>query len=255
MRAFLQRPLITLKIADRIFAPSTYGVVFTLLGILVFCQLANWQNHRAREKEIIMARYESRAHLAALPLSDVLRLGNDVVDFPVRMQGHFDNSHTFFLDNQPQDGRSGFHIYTPFLPAGDTHYVLVNRGWLPRAERDRLLPVIPDATAAEVSGTLAFPSAFFTVGPTDYQQRPLRVPRLEMDKLSQTLGVELRPFVLLLEPTAADGFRRKWDPAKLLAMGPDRHRAYAFQWFALALAVFVVFIVVNLRKVGVDVNE
>jgi cytochrome oxidase assembly protein ShyY1 len=30
-------------------------------------------------------------------------------------------------------------------------------------------------------------------------------------------------------------------------MGPDRHQGYAFQWFMIAFALFVIYAVVNLR--------
>lgn len=252
MRAFLQQPLLTLTFGRRVFAPPRYGALLAVLGIALFCQLALWQLHRAAEKEVMLERYQARAHQAALPLAEVLRQGDDVVDFPVRIQGRFDNSRTLFLDNQPHGAQYGFHVYTPFLPAGDTHYILVNRGWVARAQDAKWLPLVPPARATDISGTLAMPSAFFTVGEPDYRQRPLRVARLEMGRLSQALGVELRPFAVRLDPVAPDGFLRAWSPAAVLAMRPEKHRAYAFQWWALAAAVFVVFIVVNLRKTGAD---
>lgn len=255
MRAFLQQPLITLTFAGRVFAPPRYGVVLAILGMVCFCRLGAWQLQRAAEKEVMQARYAARAHDVPLSLAFVLRQGPDVADFPVVMHGHFDNSRTLFLDNQPHEEQSGFHVYTPFLPDGDTQFILVNRGWVARAQNAGLLPVVPAAGAVDVKGTLAMPSAFFTVGQTDYRQRPLRVPRLEMDQLSRALGVELRPFVVRLDPAAPDGFVRSWNPADVLAMGPEKHRAYAFQWFALAAAVLVLFIVVNLRKTGADSHE
>lgn len=255
MRAFLQQPLLTLTLAGRVFAPPRYGVVLALFGVVFFGQLADWQLRRAVEKEVMLERYAARTQEAPLSLPDILRQGEDVADFPVVLHGHFDNAHTLFLDNQPQDQTSGFHVYTPFLPDGDTQFILVNRGWVARAQNAQLLPVITPAHATGVQGTLAMPSAFFTVGQTDYRQRPLRVPRLEMDRLSRALGIELRPFVVRLDAAAPDGFVRTWSPVVVLAMGPEKHRAYAFQWFALAAAVLVVFVVVNLRKTGADLHE
>jgi surfeit locus 1 family protein len=255
MRAFLQQPLLTVKFSGWTFSPPRYAAVLALLVIAGFCRLALWQTHRAFEKDVMLERYAARAHTPPLPLSAVVAHGEDVADLPVQLRGHFDNSRTLFLDNQPQDRQSGFHVYTPFLPDGDTRFILVNRGWLARSQNASLLPLITAAAATEINGTLALPSAFYTVGSTDYQQRPLRVPRLEMDQLSAALGVELRPFVLRLDAAAPDGFSRKWSPAASLAMGPEKHRAYAFQWWALAAAVLVVFIVVNVHKTGVNSHE
>lgn len=255
MRAFLQQPLLTLTFAGRVFAPPRYGVMLALLGLIFFVQLGAWQLRRAAEKEVMQDRYAARTQEVPLSLPDILRQGEDVADFPVILHGHFDNAHTLFLDNQPQDQASGFHVYTPFLPDGDTQFILVNRGWVVRAQNAQLLPTIAPARATEVRGTLAMPSAFFTVGQTDYRQRPLRVPRLEMDQLSRALGMALRPFVVRLDAAAPDGFVRTWSPVVVLAMGPEKHRAYAFQWFALAVSVLVMFVVVNFRKTGADLHE
>ncbi|MCD6062003.1 MAG: hypothetical protein K0S16_2314, partial [Moraxellaceae bacterium] len=45
-----------------------------------------------------------------------------------------------------------------------------------------------------------------------------------------------------------DGFVRDWSPSARLGIPPEKHYAYAFQWFSLAAAVLVVLIAVNLRK-------
>ena len=46
------------------------------------------------------------------------------------------------------------------------------------------------------------------------------------------LVVGLLPVVLLLEADAAHGFAREWRP--VYGTTPDKHRAYAMQWFTLA---------------------
>jgi surfeit locus 1 family protein len=248
MRDFLQQPLLTWPLGRRVFAPSRLAVLLAVAGVVLFVSLGRWQLHRAAEKELMMTRYAARVRMAPLTLPGLLRRGADIADFPLQLHGRYDNARTLFLENQSHGEQSGFHVYTPFLPDGDNRYILVNRGWLPRAQDARLLPPVPAAMAAEVTGTVSFPSAFFTVGQTDYRQRPLRVPRLEMAQLSRALGVELRPFVVLLDASAPDGFVREWNPAAVLTMGPDQHRAYAFQWFAMAAAALVMLIVINLRK-------
>ncbi|MEM7281577.1 MAG: SURF1 family protein, partial [Pseudomonadota bacterium] len=37
---------------------------------------------------------------------------------------------------------------------------------------------------------------------------------------------------------------------QLVKFGPERHIGYAVQWFSLTLALFVIFIVVNTKKVA-----
>jgi surfeit locus 1 family protein len=57
-----------------------------------------------------------------------------------------------------------------------------------------------------------------------------------------------RPFVgglLLLDPEAPGGYVREWTD---FGFPPQRHYGYAVQWFALAIAALVVFVVVNRKR-------
>ena len=74
---------------------------------------------------------------------------------------------------------------------------------------------------------------------------PRVIQFLDFAALEQRLGAPLRPFVLRLDPALEHGYRRDW---KIAAISPDKHLAYAFQWFALAVAVAVVFLVLSLRR-------
>jgi len=65
-------------------------------------------------------------------------------------------------------------------------------------------------------------------------------------EISADLGRPLQPRLLLLDPDATSGFVRKWTPA---VMPPARHQAYAFQWFAFALAALVLFVALHWKKV------
>ena len=73
-----------------------------------------------------------------------------------------------------------------------------------------------------------------------------RVDGIDFDALTETvIAEELMPITLLLEASAADGFDRVWLPP-----GSDeaRHLGYAFQWFALAVTVVVVSVIILLRR-------
>lgn len=247
MQSLLSTPL-RVPLGSRHWSAPAWAVLLALLVAALFVRLGYWQLGRAAEKAGLMARYEARLHLPPLALPALLARAGDVDDLPVRLEGRYDNSRNVYLDNQPHAGQAGFHVYTAFFPVGESRAILVNRGWIPVGADMQKLPPVPPATAALVTGTAAMPSPYFTVGQPDYRQRPVRVARLEMDRLSQSLGVELQPFMIRLDAAAADGFVREWAPAARLGMPPEQHRAYAFQWFALAAAVLAVLVVVNLQK-------
>jgi cytochrome oxidase assembly protein ShyY1 len=225
-----------------------WALLLALAVVALFARLGHWQLDRALEKAAITERHEARRDLSPLALPDLLARGGDIEELPLRLRGHFDNSRTFYLENQPRGPRAGFHVITPFLPAGERDAILVNRGWIPAGRDMQALPPVPDALATEIRGMVALPSPYFIVGEPDYRLRPLRVGRIEPDKISRALDTGLRPFLLRLYPAEPDGFVREWSPAARLGMPPAKHRAYAFQWFSLAAAVMAVLLVVNLHK-------
>lgn len=247
MQSLLSKQL-RIPLGRRYWSAPAWAVLLALAVVAGFIRLGYWQLDRAAEKVQITARYETRRDLPPLALPAVLARGADIEEFPVRLHGRYDNSLTIYLENQPRGARAGFHVFTAFFPAGDRQAILVNRGWIPVAADMQQLPALPAAVAGELSGRLALPSPYYTVGEPDYRQRPLRVGRIEIPELSQSLGVELRPFIIRLDATAPDGFVREWTPAARLGMSPDKHRAYAFQWFSLAAAVLMLLLAVNLHK-------
>jgi surfeit locus 1 family protein len=223
-------------------------LLLALAGAAFFTRLGFWQLDRAAEKVQLADRFEARRYRAPLDSAAALIEGQDIEDIPIRLNGRYDNSRLVYLENQPHGGRTGFHVHTVFFPIGELKGILVNRGWVPVGHDMQEVPGVQLAKSDSVIGTMATPSPLFTVGDPDYSKTPLRVGRLEIARLSEALGVELRPFIIRLDATAPDGFVRDWSPSARLGIPPQKHQAYAFQWFSLALAVLAVLFAVNLRK-------
>jgi surfeit locus 1 family protein len=68
-----------------------------------------------------------------------------------------------------------------------------------------------------------------------------------MDQLEKRLGYPLLPVLLLLDREDAHGFVREWKP--VYDVPPDKHRAYAMQWFTLALVLLLIYAGVNTRRI------
>jgi surfeit locus 1 family protein len=67
---------------------------------------------------------------------------------------------------------------------------------------------------------------------------------LKLDQWRSRTGKEVLALVLVAETPGAGLSRVIERPAENI----DKHRGYAFQWFALAGAVVVLWVVVNLRR-------
>lgn len=51
--------------------------------------------------------------------------------------------------------------------------------------------------------------------------------------------------IVRLNPASPHGYVRDW---QIVPFSPQRHLGYAFQWFALAVGMLVIFIVVNTNR-------
>lgn len=244
----------SLRIGNREFAPPAWGVALVALGLAVFVSLGYWQLGRAHEKQALFDAFmqgsQDTVDATGLGFDDLARYQH------VRLRGSYDATRQILLDNMPSvTGRPGFRVLTPFERADGRGWVLVDRGWVPLgATREDLPDVTVGVREREVSGILdVLPIPGMRVGPAaapgsaDWP-RVLLFPT-EAD-VESALGVDVEPRIVLLDASAPGGFERKWRPA--LGFGPERHLGYAIQWFAFALVAVVIFIALNLRRVGAD---
>jgi len=152
-------------------------------------------------------------------------------------------------------GRAGYLVYTAFELNGRKESVLVNRGWI-RAGADRSrAPELPTPTESQrLDGRLSPPpQGGLLLKGSDVIEGLAdglwRVQGIDFAALTATVGLELLPMTVLLDSDAPYGFVRDWTPP-----GSDetRHLGYAFQWFALAVTVVVLSLVLTLRRLKVD---
>lgn len=227
---------------------TTIGLTLLLfLLAAVFARLGAWQLARMTEKEQLFARFENAPQLTLGEAID-----SQAQFARVRAWGRFDTRRHLLLDNRIHQGRAGVHVLTPFYTS-DGHTVLVNRGWLPLAADRRALPQVPtDGAPREISGRLSrLESAGPRLGEAD-RLRPDTWPQLvtwlDHAPVAHALGEDLEHWIILLDATQADGFAaRDWQPA---TMAPATHGAYALQWFSLATAAVVIWLLLGFRQGG-----
>ena len=230
-------------------------LLVTLAGIAVFISLGRWQWHRADERRAQSAAF------AAGSAGEPLVLGNrSLAEVPryaqVELAGRYDGAHQFLLDNISRDGRAGYEVLTPLRLADqreDPRVVMINRGWLPLVGGDRQqLPdvALPDEAPVVVTGRVDhLPVAGLQTGHSAPGTAAVW-PRLSSfpttPELAEALGAQVEPGQVLLAAAAAHGFRRDWQPANA-GFAPERHIAYAVQWWSFAALTAILYAVMTLR--------
>lgn len=215
------------------------NVLWLILTVLVFSALVKlgfWQNSRALEKEQRLARIEQLKSQNPLSLQQVnlLAVNENINDMPVTIEGLFDEQAVFLLDNQVNKGRLGYRAYQVLMV--EQYTVLVNLGWvLGSINRQELPEVQPLSGKHTIHGNVRLIEVGIQLQEQIFSdvQWPLRIQQVELDKFSTLINRQLLPFVIYLDMDEKIGFEKNWQP---IVMPPEKHRAYAFQWFSLAIA-------------------
>ena len=223
----------------------------TLVGVLLFGQLGRWQWHRADEKRALTAAYAAGGADFASVLGT--RSTSALPRYTqVRVQGRYETMHQFLLDNMSHGGRAGYQVLTPFR-LDDGRLLLVNRGWLPLpgGARDVLPDLsLPEPGAINIGGRLdSFPAAAIAAGnaaPGTDAAWPRRTSFPTQAQLESALGQQVEARQLLLGESEAHGYLRDWQ-GTIIGFGPERHVAYALQWWGLAALIAFLYLFMNLE--------
>ncbi len=219
--------------------------LFTLVLLPLLISLGFWQLHRAGEKTLLAAAFERRQTQAPQPLEEVgTGPAQQLAYLPVELRGRYLPQQTFLLENRVQDGKYGNEVLTVFaLDSGAL--ALVDRGWVPAdpaRQRPTEVPEPPSAdTGSTLTGTLyVAPGKPFLLADTALDHGwPKRIQAIEMDKIAVGIGASPYPFPVRIDAGQPGALQVNWE---VINITPAKHRAYAVQWFSMAAALFLVYL-------------
>jgi surfeit locus 1 family protein len=241
---------VALTFGSRVFEPRAFTTLLALVLVAGLVALGRWQLERATEKQALYTLFDSgrdatRAVDAATP-----RLPRYA---HLTAAGSYDSARQILIDNMSNaQGQAGYDVITPFALRGGG-WILVNRGWIPVGiSRDARPDVTVPTQEREIQGRAdELPRAGMQLG----ARLPLAPPypvvanfptREEIAALLGEHAWARAANLVLLDPGEPNGYLRQWQPP---GFPPIRHIAYAVQWFSLAAALVVIYVVTNLRRV------
>lgn len=221
------------------------ALIVAVIGIL----LGNWQQDRAAYKTALQARQLARAAEPPLELTSATAATPDMEFRRVRVHGDFVAGWPVLLANRPLGTQSGFYLAMPFKIAGANTHVLVLRGWLPRQAQFDKLPAFATPTGpVTVEGRIILSAGkVMELGDGPPLAPGAAVQNLTPQALAQASGLRLQPFLVqqTAPATPADSMARDWPPPEA---GIDKHRGYAFQWYALAALALLFYVMTGFRR-------
>jgi surfeit locus 1 family protein len=218
-------------------------LLIALAAFALAVALGNWQRGRAAEKMAVEAQWDRAEQTASRAVASGALPAAADLPLRVSLRGTFDHARSVWLDNRPLDSRPGFWVITPLQLDGGA-VVLVNRGWVARDAGDRArLPRIgqPDGEQRIEGLAVTHAPRLLELGEGgNAAALPAIWQNLDYANYEAISGLRVAPLLVLQTSAQDDGLTRRWVRP---ASGVDKHRGYAFQWYALAalIAVLTVF--------------
>jgi surfeit locus 1 family protein len=219
--------------------------VAAVAGIALTSALGVWQLGRGNEKAVQVERLSSAQSgpVIAIPATEIN--ASDVAWQRVEASGRFAAEYTLFIDNRILNGVVGYHVITPLKIENGDRYVLVNRGWVAAAPDRRTLPkIVTPQGLLHIAGIASIPSERQFELSTRVAEGNVW-QNMTLSRYRATVNIPIQPVVIQQDSAVDDGLRREW-----VATGPspDRNYGYAFQWFAMAAAILIYYLVTHVRK-------
>lgn len=218
--------------------------VAAVIGIALTSALGVWQLGRGDEKAAQAERLSSAQNgpVIAVPATEIA--ASDIAWQRVEASGRFAPEYTVLIDNRVLNGVVGYHVITPLKIENGERYVLVNRGWVAAAPDRRALPkIVTPSGLLRISGIASIPNERQFELSTRVAEGNVW-QNMTLSRYRATVNIPIQPVVIQQDNTIDDGLRREWTAT---GPSPDRNYGYAFQWFAMALAILIYYVVTHVR--------
>ncbi|MCW9030193.1 MAG: SURF1 family protein [Gammaproteobacteria bacterium] len=239
-----------MQIGNKIFKPGLIPTIITLLVLPVLLRLGFWQLERAEEKRDLIELFKKKNDSGPLLIKDKVNIDEHFNYRNSQVEGKYISEKLIFIDNKIHQGKSGVYVLTPFKIKNSEYSILVNRGWVAMAADRSSLPQIQTTPElVTLSGKIKILTEKpFTIGEQfqSNQGWPALMQWINISEIEKKSDLKLLPYLFLLDEKEQSGYVRNWKPVVML---PEKSTSYAVQWFSLALALFIIYVVVNLKKV------
>ena len=232
--------------------------ILILLGLAIcstMIGLGYWQLSRADQKQAILDQVQQRAAIDPVSLASILpKLSStDSASSAIKFEeltfkqvfanGQYAADKSVFIDNKVVASKVGYKLLTPFKIAGSNRWILVDRGWLSVGESRAKLPQFStESEMVRLRGRLNMPPAQPPLWSDRYPVSQGSVWQyLPINDYAEQMKLNLLPLVLELAPIQSSEIDQKllrqW--SSIDDQWVAKHKGYAFQWLAMALAFFI----------------
>ena len=230
-------------IANTEFRLSGFAIILYLLLMILLIWLGFWQLGRAEQKRVFLQQQVAATEQSMVKMSANLDI-EKVRYRSTELTGHYDSKQQYLFDNQILNGQVGYFVLTPFKIEDSDQWILINRGWVLLNKDRRILPnVAVSEQVHTITGRInRFPIMGIRLKGTEIPAKgwPSVLQLVDNQRIAKKSGYNFLPFQIELDEKVSEGYVRDWKIKS--KMPPEKHIAYAVQWFGLALTLSILFI-------------
>ncbi|MGJ8679799.1 SURF1 family protein [Paraglaciecola sp.] len=224
-----------------------FATVITFIAVVIMFALGMWQLQRAEQKQQRLDSITNAQQSAHVGLGQVINDIDNMIDMPITFTAKADAEQFFLVDNKINQGRVGYHVLVPLKT--ELGIVMANFGWVSATHSRQVLPDIElQQGLNHYSGIISFPTknAMVTETAKVDGKWPKVLQAVDLKVIQQHYKQSLLPLVVKMAESQNSDFVRDWQP---VVMPPEKHIAYAVQWFLLGVAAMVVFVIAQRKKI------
>ena len=209
---------------------------FSCVFIVIFTFLGFWQIERGILKVELLDKFNKEQTKPPNKISNSSEAWSRVF-----IEGRYDPFQQTLIDNQINNGKVGYKIYTPFY-YGDDQAIFVDRGWIPQGKTRNDLPNLDfNANKMTITGSLIKPEKEVLAGDELLTNKWPMVSQTKSPEIIET-AYKNKFFdkVLILEPGSK--FMNEYIAIIPFSINPAKHFGYALQWFTMSIVLAGMFI-------------
>ena len=223
-----------------------------VIVVLVCVRLGFWQLERGEQKQQKLSAISKLQTQGVMSWQQLLNLPKDwnKTGVLVQLTGRFVEGQYWFLDNQVYNGQVGYDVLALLKPNNATRPILVNLGWVKAPmSRDSLPKVTLTGDVFTLNAQIKENnlSGFSLEDETTSADLPRRIQTIDLNRLGNQSQQSLINFMAYRQGAGDDIAIPHY---KAVVMSPQKHNAYAVQWFLIAAACIVVAVFASKKRIN-----
>ncbi len=229
--------------------PSLIAWIFFLGAFATTVGLGTWQVQRLQWKTGLIAKIEAAKLNAPFTNKDLPSDADTLKEknfWPVKITGTWNHEIEYHLAPRFYKNQLGYHLVEPLI-LPDKRVVLVNRGWIPAANKEiGTRPHSIGVGRETVTGMIRYGNERNPFTPINQKEKNIWFGR-DVQQMADFYEVK-NVLPVMVDAVGVQNEKKLPIPSDGAIHLRNDHATYIFTWYAIALGILVIFVLAHRKK-------